>query len=148
MKTGLLHLHSFWAYLVVIMLFIAVINSLLGIMGKRNFGVRDLRISLFTLIVAHFQLLIGIVVFFLSGWVQWFNSDVEVSNIMKDSSLRLYNLEHPLMMIIGIILITIGFSKHKKAAASSGKFKSIFVFYTLALLLVMARIPWANWFTN
>lgn len=144
--TAFKHLHSMWAYVVILLLAVAVANALMGIIGKRTFGVRDLRFSLFTLIAAHLQIVIGIVVFFVSPLIQWFNSNQEVSGIMKNSDLRLYNLEHPLMMIIGIILITIGFSKHKKADSSSGKFRSIFIFYTIALILILARIPWQAWF--
>jgi|SRR5699024_1598666 len=146
MYTGLTHLHSFWAYLVLIMLVIAVVNALLGLIGKRTFGDKDLRIPLFTLIVSHIQLLVGIILFFISPLIQWFSKNEEVSSIMKDSDLRLYNLEHPLMMIIGIILITIGFSKHKNKASSAEKFKTILIFYGIALILVLSRIPWNAWF--
>ncbi len=146
MYTGLQHLHSFWAYLVLIMLIIAVVNALLGLVGKRTFGDRDLRIPLFTLIVSHIQLLVGIIIFFISPLIQWFSKNEEVSSIMKNADLRLYNLEHPLMMIIGIILITIGFSKHKKKDSSSAKFKTILIFYGIALILILSRIPWDAWF--
>jgi|SRR5690625_245149 len=145
MKTGFIHLHSFLAYLVLILLIIAVINALLGLTGRRVFQARDLRISLFTLILAHLQLLTGILVFFVSPMIRWFDSESEVSLIMKNSDLRLYNLEHPLMMIIGIILITIGFSKHKKSVTDRGKFKTIFIFYLIALVLILSRIPWNAW---
>ena len=146
MYTGLQHLHSFWAYLVLIMLIIAVVNALLGLVGKRTFGDKDLRIPLFTLIVSHIQLLVGIIIFFISPLIQWFNKNEEVSSIMKNADLRLYNLEHPLMMIVGIILITIGFSKHKKKESSAQKFKTILIFYGIALVLILSRIPWSTWF--
>lgn len=146
MITGFTHLHSFLAYLVVLLIVIAVVNALLGLTGKRTFSDRDLRISLFTLILAHIQLLIGIALFFLSPMIQWFQENNEVSEIMKNADLRLYNLEHPLMMIIGIILITIGFSKHKKASSSKAKFTNILVFYGIGMILILSRIPWSAWF--
>lgn len=139
------HLHSYWAYLVVLMVFIAALNALIGLIGKRSFEARDFRISLFTLIVAHIQLLIGILIFFLSPRIQWFNSNVAVSDIMKNDQLRLFNLEHPLMMIIAISLITIGYSRQKKKLPSKAKFRVIFIFYTLALILILAMIPWKVW---
>ena len=59
---------------------------------------------------------------------------------------RLLAVEHPLMMIIAIVFITIGWSKHKKKDTDTGKFKTIAIFYSLALLFVLSRIPWVQWF--
>jgi hypothetical protein len=65
---------------------------------------------------------------------------------MSNSALRLTSLEHPLINVIAIALITIGWSKHKKANESQSKFKAIAVFYGIGLLLILSRIPWALWF--
>jgi hypothetical protein len=67
---------------------------------------------------------------------------------MKDAALRLTSLEHPLTNIIAIVLITIGWSKHKKAENSLAKFKSITIFYGLGLVLILSRIPWKLWLNN
>ncbi len=66
---------------------------------------------------------------------------------MKESGVRLLAVEHPLMMIVAIVLITIGWSKHKKHTIEKSKFKTIAIFYGLALLFVLSRIPWAQWFS-
>lgn len=145
MYTGLLHFHSYWAYLVLLMLFIAVFNNLIGLAGKRTFETKDTRIGLFTLIAAHIQLLIGIILFFVSPMIQWFSGNAAVGDIMKNDQLRLYNVEHPLMMLIAIALITIGYSKHKKKETSKAKFKTLFIFYLLALVFILAMIPWNAW---
>ncbi len=146
MYTVIQYLHSLWAYLVVIMIFIAVSNALFGLIGKRPYAFRDFRIALFTLIVTHLQILIGLVLFFLSPMVHWFNASTDKSLMMKDAQLRLVNLEHPLMMIIAIALITIGFVRHKKKVESKSKFRVILIFYGIGLLLILARIPWNLWF--
>ena len=138
------HLHSYWAYLVVLIVVLATLNALSGAFGKRQFAPRDFRISLFALIVCHIQLLIGLILFFVSPMVQWFNTE-DVGAIMKDDTLRLYNLEHPLLMIIAVILITIGYSKHKKKLTSAPKFKMLSIFYSLALIAILAIIPWNAW---
>ena len=65
---------------------------------------------------------------------------------MKDPEVRLIVIEHPLVMIIAVVLITMGFSKHKKKEADKSKFKTIALFYGIALLLVLSRIPWSQWF--
>ncbi len=134
-------LHSYWAYLVLIMLVIAVVNAVLRL--KKNYTDKSLRIALFTLIVSHIQLLIGLVLYFVSPLFDlWGTMGGEV---MKDSGTRLLLVEHPLTNILAIIFITIGFSKHKKKSSSSKKYKTILIFYTLALLFLLSRIPWDSW---
>ena len=138
-------IHSYWAYLVIAMLVIASVSAIIGWVSGKEYSAGNFRISLFTLIVSHIQLLIGIVLFFVSDKTVWFNDQVSVSEIMSDDTLRMYNLEHPLMMIIAIALITIGYSKHKKKLTSTPKFKTLAIFYTIALVVLLSRIPWNAW---
>ena len=65
---------------------------------------------------------------------------------MENSTFRLYAVEHPTIMIITIVLITMGYSKHKKKLVSKPKFKMLAIFYTIGLLLMLSRIPWGQWF--
>ena len=131
--------HSIFAYIVLSILFLASINAISGVVSKRVFKAKDLRISLFALILAHFQLLIGFVLYFVSPL-----GSASLGNMEK--TFRLTSLEHPLMNIIAIALITIGWSKHKKEESNNGKFKKIALFYTLGLIFILAKLPWANWF--
>ena len=133
-------IHSYWAYIVLIVLILAVVNSFMGLIQKKEFSHKDFRLGLFTLISTHIQFLIGIILYISSGR---FNIN---GAVMKDSGARLLALEHPLMMLIAIVLITIGWSKHKKVVKSEAKFKKFAIFYTLGLLLILSRIPWSNWF--
>lgn len=137
------NLHSYWAYIVLIILIFAVINALLGLTKKKSFTVKDLRIGLFTLIVAHIQLLIGLGWYFMSPVYKALKTNG--SEIMKDQGTRLLAVEHPLTMLIAIILITIGWSKHKKKTTDTAKFKTFVIFYGIALVLVLSKIPWSNW---
>lgn len=132
--------HSGWAYLALLLLVFALINSFLGITAKKEFTSKDRKIALFGLIGAHVQLLVGLILYFVSPL-----GKAALGN-MSDAALRLTSLEHPLVNIIAIVLITIGWSKHKKAATSEAKFKSIAIFYGLGLLLILSRIPWSLWF--
>ena len=138
-------IHSWWAYLVLLVLVIASINSLIGYASKKEYGANDLRIALFTLIVSHIQLIIGIVLYFVAPYFQAF-SEQGMGEVMGNDTLRLYLVEHPLMMIIAIVLITVGYSKHKSKLTSKGKFKMLGIFYTLGLVFVLSRIPWSAWF--
>lgn len=137
-------IHSWWAYLVIIVLVIASVNSLIGFFSKKEYGANDFRISLFTLIVSHIQLLIGIVLYFVAPYFQAF-SEAGMGGVMKDSTLRLYLVEHPVIMILAVVFVTMGYSKHKKKLTSNPKFKTLAIFYTLALILVLSRIPWNAW---
>jgi NADH:ubiquinone oxidoreductase subunit 2 (subunit N) len=131
--------HSIFAYIVLSVLLLAVLNAISGVVSKKLFSAKDLRISLFALILSHFQLLIGFVLYFVSPL-----GSASLGNM--DKPFRLTSLEHPLMVIIGIALITIGWSKHKKEESNNGKFKKIALFYTLGLIFLLAKIPWSNWF--
>lgn len=145
MYSTVFFIHSWWAYLVLLILVVASINSLVGFFSKKEYGAMDFRISLFTLIVSHIQLLIGIILYFVSPYFSAF-SEGGMGEVMKDSTLRLYLVEHPLMMILAVVLITIGYSKHKKKLTSRPKFKMLAIFYTLGLVFLLSRIPWSAWF--
>ncbi|HER40798.1 MAG TPA: hypothetical protein ENO10_06215 [Salinimicrobium catena] len=145
MYSTVFFIHSWWAYLVLLVLVIASINSLIGFFSKKEYGASDFRISLFTLIVSHIQLLIGLVLYFVSPYFNAFGEG-GMGEVMKDSTLRLYLVEHPLMMILAVVFITVGYSKHKKKLTSQPKFKMLAIFYTLALVFVLSRIPWSAWF--
>ena len=136
--------HSYWAYLVLAILVVAVMNAIVGLTQKKKFTDKDLRIGLFTLIVTHIQLLIGLAWYFMSPWFEALTSNA--STVMKTKEVRLLAVEQPSMMIIAIIVITIGWSKHKKKTTSEAKFKTFAIFYGLGLVVILSRIPWSNWF--
>ena len=131
--------HSGWAYLVLAFLLIAVINAFIGLSSKKEFSGKDRKIALFALIFTHVQLLFGLILYFVSPVGK------AALGQMKDPALRLTSLEHPLINIIAIVLITIGWSKHKKLTTSNAKFKTFAVFYTIGLILILSRIPWKMW---
>ena len=137
-------IHSYWAYIVLIILVITVVNAFVGIFKKKEFKSTDLRLGLFTLIVSHLQLLIGFAWYFMSPWYKTLKNSS--SEAMGDKAVRLLAVEHPLMMVLAIVLITIGWSKHKKQTTDAGKFKTFALFYGLALVFILVRIPWSNWF--
>lgn len=137
--------HSYLAYIVLVILFFAVANAITGYAGNKLFTLeKDFRICLFALILSHLQLLLGLILYALSP--NGFNaiSNVGIGNLTPAA--RLLALEHPLINIVAIVLITIGWSRHKKILEARKKFKTIGIFYGLGLLLILSRIPWAQWF--
>ena len=135
--------HSYWAFFVIFILVAAIFNAFIGRYTGKEFSTKDLRISLFGLIFSHIQLLIGLILYFVSPWFdQW--SEIGIG-VMKDTQTRLYLVEHPLINILAIFLITMGWSMHKRQSESSKKFLRIILFYSLGLLLLLSGIPWSTW---
>ncbi|RZJ72440.1 hypothetical protein [Flavobacterium sp.] len=132
--------HSGWAYITLLVLVIAVINGIAGFTSAREFKASDRRLGLFALIASHIQLVIGLITYFTSPL------GLSAFGQMKNAALRLTSLEHPLVNIIAIVLITIGWSKHKRKELSKDKFKCFAIFYTLGLVFLLSRIPWKLWF--
>ncbi len=145
MYTFIQKFHSGWAYLALLLLIIVVVNSFVGFSGKKEFKEKDRKIALFGLVFSHVQLLVGLFLYFISPLGYSNIGSLGMGEVMKNAALRLTVIEHPIINIIAIVLITIGWSKHKKATTSEGKFKSILIFYALGLLLILSRIPWNNW---
>lgn len=131
--------HSGWAYLALFLLLIAVINAFAGYTNRREFFPKDRKIALFALIAVHIQFVAGMILYFVSPLGK------AALGEMKDATLRLTSLEHPLINLIAIILITIGWSGHKRAATGGDKFKRLSFMYALGLVLILVRIPWNNW---
>lgn len=137
-------MHSGWAYVALIILVIAVINALIGFSSKNPFSPKDRRISLFALIAVHLQFVAGLVLYFVSP--NGLDKIKAVGMAGMSAYDRLLAVEHPFVNLLAIILITVGWSKHKRAL-DAGKFKSIALFYSLGLLLLLSRIPWQTWFS-
>lgn len=131
--------HSGWAYLALLLLFIAAANSLYGHLTQKEFTPKDRKIALFALIAIHIQFVVGLILYFVSPLGK------DSLGNMKDAALRLTSLEHPLLNLIAIALITIGWSKHKRAQTSELKFKPLGFLYALGLVLILIRLPWTSW---
>ena len=129
-----LHLHSGFRYIVLLLVLLAIVRSWTGWLGKKLYSEGNRKLNLFAMISAHTQLLIGIVLYFLSPFVQF------GSQTMKDATTRYWTVEHLTGMIIALILITIGHAKSKRASAAELKHKSIAIFYTLALVIIVVTI--------
>ncbi len=137
------NIHSYWVYIVLIVLFIAILNAFTGRFSNKPFTIKDLRISLFGLVVTHIQLLLGLVLYFLSPRFSAWQEGVGA--VMSDSTLRLYLVEHPITNIFSVVLITMGWSIHKRQPESGKRFMRIGLFYLLGFCLLLSRITWSEW---
>ena len=147
MYEGLKHAHSGIRWIVLGLLIYVVINTYLSWKNGRAYTEKDRKLGLFTLISSHLQLVTGLILYFISPKVGSFSAAV-----MKEPVARFFTVEHSLMMILGILLITLGYSKAKRLADGTQKFKTTFIYYAIGLVLILSRIPWpfqqygASWF--
>lgn len=140
MYTGLLHTHSFLRWIVLVLLVVATIKALSGWLGKKPYSAADNRLSLFTMIAVHLQLVAGTVLYFISDLVRAGWSDFGAA--MKEPMLRFWAVEHNAGMLIAIILITLGRIKAKKTSEDISRHKKTALFFLFGLLIILISIPW------
>ena len=142
METGMLHLHSILRWIILLLLLICLIQAV-----TKNSAVR--KMSLWLLISAHLMLIVGVYQVFFGRYGISKGLPVGVE-LMKDKFYRFFWVEHPLMMLIAIILITIARGKAKVL-----NYKAAGWLLFIALLLILAAVPWPfrdvvgegrNWF--
>ncbi|EMS32614.1 hypothetical protein C943_00967 [Mariniradius saccharolyticus AK6] len=141
MYIGIKHLHSGLAYLALVALVIVIIYALVGSLSNREFTEKDRKFALIAFILSHVQLLVGLVLYFVSP----VGISLLSGEAMKDPVARLTTLEHPLINILAIVFITLGYTRAKKSELSRAKFRSIYMMYAIGLVLILSRIPWSNW---
>ena len=130
--------HSYWTFLTLIMLAFVVLNAIHGKVYGKVFRVNDLRISLFGIIFAQIQLLIGLILYFISPrFEKWSSMGI---GVIKNEENHFYLVEYPIINISAIILITIGWSLHKRQSESSKKFIRIALFYGFGFVFLIRLI--------
>ena len=134
MYNALLVAHSYLRYIVLVLLIIVIITSLMGMMNKKPHSSTDNRLGLFLFISTHLQLLIGLILFFVSPVVQFSGA------AMKDATTRYWLVEHNTAMLIAIVLITLARTTSKKMADGPSRHKRMFVFNLIALAIIVVAI--------
>lgn len=139
MLTGLLHTHSLLRYIILALILVSIFKSFSGWFWKKPYLPGDKKVALFTLISAHLQLVVGLILYLISPTVKYALSD---PGTMTDPGLRFWAVEHISMMIIAIALITVGYATAKRGATDEAKHKKIAIFYLIALIVIFIAIPW------
>ncbi len=140
MYIGLLHFHSLVRWILLLLMIVSVIKAFGGKKSGIAYADGDRKRTMFTMIFGHIQLVMGLVLYMVSPAVQ--TATANMASAMKDSVLRYWAVEHVLMMVIAIVLLTIGNIKSKKASTDATKFKAVAVWYGIALVVVLVSIPW------
>lgn len=134
----LLHAHSGLRWVILLLIIEGALKSTRGWIQKREYSSYDNKISLFALIGAHTQLVIGFALYFISPKVRL----DDMAGAMKDPLLRFFTVEHVSMMIIAVALVTIGRIKSKKQDEGWKKHKTVSIFFLLALIIIIVAVPW------
>ena len=134
MYVGLKHLHSSLPYLLFVAILVVLVLSLMGIFNKTPFDAKRKKAVLFAMILFHLQWTVGLILYFVSPMVK------NIGDAMSNSMDRLYALEHPLMMTIALVLVTIARSKSKKTEDSSMN-RTVFILFILALASIIFYLP-------
>ncbi len=136
MYNFLLGLHSGLRYIVLLLLAIAIIMAITALFGKKEYSATNRKINLFTMIATHTQLLAGLILYFVSPLVQYGN----MGEAMKNTITRYWTVEHGVLMLFAVALITIGHARSKKGELAINKHRAIALYYGLALLVIVVAI--------
>jgi hypothetical protein len=136
----LLPLHSLTRWLVLVGLLLGIFRYYRGWLANKPFSITDNRIRIGTLVVTHIQLVIGLVLFFISPVTQYFMSNFK--DAVHNRQIRFFGMEHTSVMLIAVTFITIGSVSAKRKADDKAKFKTLAIWYSIALFLILTSVPW------
>ena len=144
MLDTLRHIHSINRWVVLALLLVTIITAFSKASSNKNYTDQDKKLALFSLVFTHLQIILGFILLFISNKVSFGEGWI------KNVTFRFFGMEHMLLMVIGAIVITIGYSSAKRKTDDKSKFKTTWIFYGIGLLLILSRIPWgthgAKWF--
>lgn len=132
MLTGFQHLHSTLAIVLLLGLIVSIGATFANFSGNKPY---NRKMALLGLITMHLQLVVGLVYFFALGHHNKF-----VSGLMQNADLRFKVVEHPLTMLVAVVLITVGYSRAKRMTDSKQANKTVLIFYIIGLIFVLSRI--------
>lgn len=143
MYSVILTIHSYLAFVALALLAAATINGIIGSTSEKSFEANHLKINKFALIATHTMFLLGLILLFVSPNAQAAFADMKTT--MSNSASRGAYIEHPTINLIAVVLVTIGNARVKRAVGNGRKFKQTAIFFGLALVLILSRIPWSTW---
>ncbi len=136
----LVALHSWMRWLVLISLMYAIYRAYRGWTTGRRFSRYDNTVRHTTATIAHVQLLIGLTLYVVSPLVQYFLHNFKTA--VHERQTRFFGMEHSVVMLLGIVIITIGSAKAKRKLTDRQKFRTMAVWFTIGLLVILSSIPW------
>lgn len=140
MYLSLLFFHSFFRWLVLVSLLYAIFSAYRGYTTNRAFSVTDNSVRHWTATIAHVQLVLGFTLYLNSPIISYFfaNFKQEIRRI----DLAFFGIVHSLFMLTAIVVITIGSALAKRRSTDREKFRTMLVWFSVALVLIFLAIPW------
>ncbi|MEO6961217.1 MAG: hypothetical protein ABIY90_04575 [Puia sp.] len=142
MQAVLLEIHSVLRWIILLLLLLSIIQSFSGWRKHKELRDADARLWLFTMISAHLTLLIGLYLLFFGRFGVLSTGLPEGVHLMKDKFYRFFWVEHPVGMVLATTLITLARGVVKKQIQDPLKYKRAFWLFLLALIIILAVIPW------
>jgi xanthine/uracil permease len=141
MYAFILALHSLIRWFVLTSLLFALYRAYVGWLGNKAYSKVDNQVRVIAATIAHIQLVIGLWLYFISPIANYFISHFKEA--VHERQIRFFGMEHVTMMLIGITLITVASAKAKRKATDQEKFKTMAIWLTIALLVILSSIPWS-----
>lgn len=141
MFATLLALHSLVRWLVLTVLVLAIFRAYRGWRLQLRFTRFDNAVRIWVTTIAHVQLLLGLSLYCISPMVRYFLN--YFSEAVHHREARFFGMEHIFMMLMGIIVLTIGSAKAKRREEDNASFKTMAIWFTIALLITISSVPWA-----
>lgn len=140
MYPTLVALHSWMRWLVLISLLFAIYRAYRGWLGSQMFTRFDNTVRHTSVTILHLQFLIGLGLYFISPLTDYFMHHFK--DAMHERQARFFGLEHISVMLVAVVVTTIGSAKAKRKRSDKQKFKTMAIWFTIGLLLILSSIPW------
>lgn len=138
------YLHSYLRWVVLIVALAVIAKSLIGWLSNKSYEKLDNTLASSFLGTLHLQLILGLLLYFIGDKGLSLITENGMGAVMKDADMRFWAVEHITTMIIAVVIATIGRSKSKKATEPSRKHKQAAIFFIIATVLILSRVPWSQ----
>jgi len=136
----LLATHSLFRWFVLLSLLYAIYCAFRGWFGNRPFTQFNNTVRHVTATMAHIQLTLGITIYCISPIIEYFFQNFK--DALKIREVRFFGMEHSLMMFFAVVMISVGSAKAKRDGTDREKFRSMALWFTIGLLIILISIPW------
>lgn len=132
------NIHHYVGMATLVFILLLTVVTFIYYLQERSTSKQIKKISLFSLIITHTQIVLGVILYFSSPIFQ----NISMKDMMGIPQLRQTYVEHPVSMIIAAILLTIVNIKIKKSSKITF---STTLMAAISLALVIGMIPKAFW---
>lgn len=140
MYSGLLYIHSCFRWVALLLMVYGVYRAFMGFWGNKPFSKTDNFFRHWAATAAHIQFVIGMILYLKSPIVQYYWKNR--STIGYDLEFSFFGLYHPALMLVSVVILTIGSAMAKRKETDKEKYKTMLVWFSVSLMLVLIAIPW------